>query len=78
MAYRMSWPARSVTYVISFSDSPSMAKARTGQIFDTTLSVLEDARRDVSPEIEWAMIDRYVGAISQPEAFEQRAAADDV
>ncbi|MGZ2411223.1 N-acetylmuramate 1-kinase [Sphingomonas sp. F9_3S_D5_B_2] len=34
-------------------------------------SVLEDARRDVSPEIERAMIDRYVGATGSGEAFER-------
>jgi hypothetical protein len=33
-------------------------------------SVLEDARRDVSPEIELAMIDRYVAATGRGEAFE--------
>jgi len=33
-------------------------------------SVLEDARRDVSPEIERAMIDRYIAASGQGEAFE--------
>jgi aminoglycoside/choline kinase family phosphotransferase len=33
-------------------------------------SVLEDARRDVSPEIERAMIDRYLAATSSDEAFE--------
>jgi hypothetical protein len=32
-------------------------------------SVLEDARRDVSPEVERAMIDRYVAATGQGEAF---------
>jgi N-acetylmuramate 1-kinase len=34
-------------------------------------SVLEDARRDVPPEIERAMIDRYVAAIGKEQAFEQ-------
>jgi len=34
-------------------------------------SVLEDARRDVSPSIERAMIDRYVGAMGNGEAFER-------
>jgi aminoglycoside/choline kinase family phosphotransferase len=34
-------------------------------------SVLEDARRDVSPEIERAMIDRYVAATGTGEAFER-------
>lgn len=34
-------------------------------------SVLEDARRDVSPAVERAMIDRYVGATGQGEAFER-------
>jgi aminoglycoside/choline kinase family phosphotransferase len=34
-------------------------------------SVLEDARRDVSPEIERAMIDRYLAATSGDEAFER-------
>lgn len=34
-------------------------------------SVLEDARRDVSPEIERAMIDRYVAATGAGEAFER-------
>jgi len=33
-------------------------------------SVLEDARRDVSPEIEQAMIERYVSATGSGEAFE--------
>jgi aminoglycoside/choline kinase family phosphotransferase len=33
-------------------------------------SVLEDARRDVSPEVERAMIDRYVAAMGQSELFE--------
>ncbi|MFC7537496.1 aminoglycoside phosphotransferase family protein [Sphingomonas sp. GCM10030256] len=33
-------------------------------------SVLEDARRDVSPEVERAMIDRYVAATAAPPAFE--------
>jgi aminoglycoside/choline kinase family phosphotransferase len=32
-------------------------------------SVLEDARRDVDPEIERAMIDRYVAAMGQGEKF---------
>jgi aminoglycoside/choline kinase family phosphotransferase len=34
-------------------------------------SVLEDARRDVSPEIERAMIDRYVAATGNGEALEK-------
>jgi aminoglycoside/choline kinase family phosphotransferase len=34
-------------------------------------SVLEDARRDVPPSIERAMIDRYVGATGRGEAFER-------
>jgi aminoglycoside/choline kinase family phosphotransferase len=34
-------------------------------------SVLEDARRDVSPVIERAMIDRYVAATGHGEAFER-------
>lgn len=34
-------------------------------------SVLEDARRDVSPEIEQAMIERYVAATGHGEAFER-------
>ena len=34
-------------------------------------SVLEDARRDVSPEIERAMIDRYVRATGSGERFER-------
>ena len=34
-------------------------------------SVLEDARRDVAPAIERAMIDRYVTASGQGEAFER-------
>ena len=34
-------------------------------------SVLEDARRDVPPAIERAMIDRYVGATRQGPAFER-------
>jgi aminoglycoside/choline kinase family phosphotransferase len=34
-------------------------------------SVLEDARRDVSPEIERAMIDRYVEASGQGGSFER-------
>ncbi len=34
-------------------------------------SVLEDARRDVSPETERAMIDRYVAATGAPPAFER-------
>ena len=34
-------------------------------------SVLEDARRDVPPEIERAMIDRYVAATGNEEAFER-------
>ena len=34
-------------------------------------SVLEDARRDVSPEIERAMIDRYIAASGNAEAFER-------
>jgi N-acetylmuramate 1-kinase len=34
-------------------------------------SVLEDARRDVSPETERAMIDRYVAATGHGEAFER-------
>lgn len=33
-------------------------------------SVLEDARRDVSPEVERAMIDRYVGATAADDRFE--------
>src|SRR3546814_329432 len=32
-------------------------------------SVLEDARRDVSPAVEAAMLDRYVAATGQGEAF---------
>jgi N-acetylmuramate 1-kinase len=34
-------------------------------------SVLEDARRDVSPDIEQAMIDRYVAAMGKGEVFER-------
>ncbi|HKR25197.1 MAG TPA: phosphotransferase [Allosphingosinicella sp.] len=34
------------------------------------VSVLEDARRDVSPEVERAMIDRYMDATGQGAAFE--------
>jgi aminoglycoside/choline kinase family phosphotransferase len=34
-------------------------------------SVLEDARRDVPPELEQAMLDRYVAATGQGEAFER-------
>ena len=34
-------------------------------------SVLEDARRDVSPEVERAMIDRYTAATGNAEAFER-------
>ena len=34
-------------------------------------SVLEDARRDVAPEIERAMIDRYVAATGHGDAFER-------
>jgi N-acetylmuramate 1-kinase len=34
-------------------------------------SVLEDARRDVSPEIERAMIDRYISATGNGETFER-------
>ena len=35
-------------------------------------SVLEDARRDVPPELERAMLDRYIAATGQGEAFERR------
>lgn len=34
-------------------------------------SVLEDARRDVSPEVERAMIDRYTAAMGHHDAFER-------
>jgi aminoglycoside/choline kinase family phosphotransferase len=34
-------------------------------------SVLEDARRDVSPEIERVMVDRYIAATGNPEKFER-------
>jgi len=34
-------------------------------------SVLEDARRDVPPEIEQAMLDRYIAATGHDEAFER-------
>jgi aminoglycoside/choline kinase family phosphotransferase len=34
-------------------------------------SVLEDARRDVSPDVEQAMIQRYVAATGKAEAFER-------
>ena len=34
-------------------------------------SVLEDARRDVPPEIERAMVDRYIAATGRGEAFER-------
>jgi aminoglycoside/choline kinase family phosphotransferase len=34
-------------------------------------SVLEDARRDVPPQIERAMVDRYVAAMGQGELFER-------
>jgi aminoglycoside/choline kinase family phosphotransferase len=34
-------------------------------------SVLEDARRDVPPEIEQAMLDRYIAATGHGEAFER-------
>ena len=34
-------------------------------------SVLEDARRDVPPELERAMVDRYIAATGQGEAFER-------
>jgi aminoglycoside/choline kinase family phosphotransferase len=32
---------------------------------------LEDARRDVSPEIEREMLDRYIGATGAPATFER-------
>ena len=35
------------------------------------VSVLEDARRDVPPAIERAMLDRYIGATGNAEAFER-------
>jgi aminoglycoside/choline kinase family phosphotransferase len=34
-------------------------------------SVLEDARRDVPPQVERAMIDRYVAATDSPDSFER-------
>jgi aminoglycoside/choline kinase family phosphotransferase len=34
-------------------------------------SVLEDARRDVPPEIEQRMIERYLGSMGHPAAFER-------
>jgi hypothetical protein len=34
-------------------------------------SVLEDARRDVAPEVERAMLDRYTAAMGEAEAFER-------
>lgn len=34
-------------------------------------SVLEDARRDVPPELERAMLDRYIAATGQSDAFER-------
>ena len=34
-------------------------------------SVLEDARRDVAPELERAMLDRYIAATGRGEAFER-------
>ena len=34
-------------------------------------SVLEDARRDVSPQLERAMLDRYIAATGRGEAFER-------
>ena len=34
-------------------------------------SVLEDARRDVPPELEQAMLDRYIAAMDHGEAFER-------
>ena len=34
-------------------------------------SVLEDARRDVTPELERAMLDRYIAATGRGEAFER-------
>jgi N-acetylmuramate 1-kinase len=45
--------------------------ARAGHPAYDLTSVLEDARRDVSPEIERAMIDRYVAATGQSEQFER-------
>jgi aminoglycoside/choline kinase family phosphotransferase len=34
-------------------------------------SVLEDARRDVAPEVERAMLDRYIAATGSPASFER-------
>ncbi|MBL0769052.1 phosphotransferase [Sphingopyxis sp. XHP0097] len=43
--------------------------ARVGHPAYDLASVLEDARRDVSPAVEAAMIDRYIAATGQGEAF---------
>ncbi|MEO6225395.1 MAG: phosphotransferase [Sphingomicrobium sp.] len=45
--------------------------ARAGHPAYDLASVLEDARRDVPPEIERAMIDRYLGATGAGGAFER-------
>ncbi len=45
--------------------------ARAGHPAYDLASVLEDARRDVSPAIERAMIGRYVAATAAPATFEQ-------
>ena len=44
--------------------------ARAGHPAYDLASVLEDARRDVSPEIERDMLDRYIAAAGNGEAFE--------
>lgn len=45
--------------------------ARAGHPAYDLASVLEDARRDVSPDVERAMIDRYITATGNAEAFER-------
>src|SRR3546814_20879125 len=43
--------------------------ALIGHLAYDLASVLEDARRDVSPAVEAAMLDRYIAATGQDEAF---------
>ena len=55
----------------STSSTSPVATALCGHPAYDLASVLEDARRDVSPQIERAMIDRYVAATEGGEDFER-------
>ena len=53
------------------SGKSTLAQVLAGHPAYDLASVLEDARRDVPVELERAMLDRYIAATGQDEAFER-------